>query len=101
MECWLWGGCLLGFVPGAPSSREGHLRVPYQQVQVPYQQVRVPLWGASGGRVASRACGSQPFPCPLLPYGSDSPPDCCKTARVSGARPGLRAVGLSLGLFNV
>lgn len=79
---------------GTLSSRESPLLVPYQRVCVH-------LWVASAGRVASRAWGSQPFPCPLLPCGSDSQPDCCKTVRVSGARLGLRGVELSLVLFNV
>lgn len=77
---------------GTLSSRESPLLVPYQRVCVH-------LWVASAGRVASRAWGSQPFPCPLLPCGSDSQPDCCKTVRVSGARLGLRGVELSLVLF--
>lgn len=66
-------------------------------MRVPYQRARVPLWGASGGRVSSRAWGSQLLPCPLLPCGSDSPPDCCKTARVSAASPGPRGVERRLG----
>lgn len=79
MECWLWGGCLLGFVPELHPLGRPFAGAIYQQVQVPYQQVRVSPLGSQWRE------GCQPSQAPSLSPALSCP--MALTVRQIAARP--------------